>query len=354
MIRLLVAVLALPVSVFAGGVSWEIRTLGGYDSNPAGYAGSGAQGVGWTQVTLGWSSPTKSGDGKYSLTYTGSVYSFVPESDWSAHQHKVSAQYTGRTGDGLVLGASAAVAGNWNHPTFSAYSYHEFLGSGWLRTSAAKWPFEAQIKLSSRTYPESPAFDFRQVAFELSGRHQWPTRTTLRMSASYMARTYPTTTIDDLIAGRTQGSSNQYYASALLSQGLTEKTGLRLTSWLAKGKGESRWREDYWQVLDDPLAATGFGGRAQVSCLAPAGTILRPYVGGQWLRQAYVTSAGEHDERTDRLGEAGLVLEGLLPWTAAGRSFSWSLELNGTDQRSDDPDYAYRRLTAMFGLKYAW
>lgn len=344
--------LLAPAAVAAGELSWQVQTIGGYDTNPAGFAGSQAQGVGWTQMKLGWDRPTD--EGKLSLAYTGSVYSFVPESDWTAHQHTVSASYSDYRAHGFLLGMSGEVSGNWNRPAYSAYSYYELGWSGWMRSSTGAWPVEARMELGSRAYPESGAFDFRKIAFEFSARHQWQTRTTLMLNAGYTTRSYSNTTIDDLLAGRTQGSSYQYQTSALVGQGLTEKTGLRLSGWAVKGDGESRWREDYWQVLDDPLARTGFGGRIQLSWLAPAALTARGYVGGQRLREKYVTVEGNHSDRLDRFGEAGVIVEGLLPWTAAGRVFSWSLELNAARQTSDDTQYVYERVAAMVGIKYAW
>lgn len=349
---LLAGFLLAPCVVFSGQFSWELNTLGGYDSNPAGFAGSAAQALGWTKVKLGWETPTD--EGNVSLGYAGSVYSFVPESDWTAHQHAATLGYSGTWSGDLLVGTSGQVSGNWNRPAYSAYSYHEFNWTGWARSKIGEWPYEARIELGSRTYPESGEFDFRKIGLEVSTRHQWPTRTNLIVTAGYNARSYPTATIDDLIAGRTQGSSYQYLASAAFAQGLTEKTGLRLSGWAVTGDGESRWREDYWQVLDDPLARTGLGGTAQLSWLAPGALTVRSYVGGHRVRETYVRADGLHSERHDRLGEAGLVIEGLLPWTAAGRIISWSLDLNAVTHGSDDPAYSYDRAAVMLGVKYAW
>lgn len=350
--RSLVWALLVPTVLTAGELSWEVNTVGGYDTNPAGFAGSQAQGMGWTQAKIGWD--TKTDEGRFSLDYTGSVYSFVPQSDWTAHQHAISATYAEQWTDDVLLGMNGEVGGNWNRPAYSAYSYYEIRWNGWARSSIGQWPVEANVEVGSRSYPESETFDFRKIGLDFSTRHQWPSHTTLILNAGYAARSYPTATIDDLIAGRTRGSSYQYHAGAVLGQGLTEKTGLRVSGWTAKGEGESRWREDYWQVLDDPLARTGFGGRLQLSWLAPAALTMRTYLGGGRLTEQYVTAEGDHARRLDRLAEAGIVVEGLLPWTAAERVFSWSLDLNATRQASDDPDYAYDRLSVMFGLKYAW
>ena len=149
-------------------------------------------------------------------------------------------------------------------------------------------------------------------------------------------------------------TSRRVRGTAFVSQGLTESTGLRLSGWVQDGNGRSRWTDDYWDVLDDPLGRTGFGARMQFSVLAPAGATVRFYAGGERVDIAYVTADGAYGTRSDGSLTTGILAEGLLPWSAGGRYIRWNAEVGAERRSSDDSNYSFQKLKTTFGLRYAW
>ncbi len=342
----------LPFAVQAGSFSGEIRTLGGYDSNPSGYTGGEAQGLGVTQAKLSWRAPFGDASGAFGLTYLGNLSAFAPRSEWTAHSHEVSGTFSRDLEDNLIAGFRGGAGGNWNRPSYDAYSYREFFGEGWAQTELDGWPVYASLAGNYRNYPASPSFDFREFTLTAYTSRYWATRTTFRLTFSAAERTYITQTIEDFFAGQTNAMSSQFQISALASQGLTDRSGLRFSGWVVSGSGRTRWRDDYLEAMDDPLATRGAGGRVQFSVLAPLSLTFRTYVGAQRTTQAYVTQTGDYGDHTDTIGEAGVVLEGKLP--QASSRLSWSMELNTQRRTSNDPTYAFDRTALTVGVKYAW
>ncbi|HRS94563.1 MAG TPA: hypothetical protein P5179_04750 [Candidatus Latescibacteria bacterium] len=342
----------LPFAVQAGSFSGEIRTLGGYDSNPSGYTGGEAQGLGATQAKLTWRVPLGDASGDFRVTYLGNLSAFTPRSEWTAHSHELSGAFSQDLEDNLNVGFRGGAGGNWNRPAYDAYSYREFFGEGWAQTELDGWPVYASLAGNYRNYPASPSFDFREFTMTAYTSRYWATRTTFRLTFSATERTYITQTIEDFFAGQTNATSSQFQISALASQGLTDRSGLRFSGWALSGSGRTRWRDDYLEAMDDPLATRGVGGRVQFSVLAPLSLTFRTYLGGQRTTQAYITQTGEYGDHTDTIREAGVVLEGKLPRIST--RLSWSTELNAQRRTSSDPTYAFDRAALTVGVKYAW
>lgn len=343
----------LPGVVLAGGVTGSVRVGGGYDSNPSALATGTTEVIGWTQAQVGWRAAKQGGI--ISVGYTGGAYSFLPESDWSAHRHALDVAYTAlKRGDEPTFEAGASIAGTWNHPTYRAYSTHDFAAFASVGGNVGLWPAKARCDYTIQDYPSSSDFDHADLAITVTGRRRWPTRTSLWLTASYTDRSYTTRTLDDVAAGRTNPGSRLGEIDVALSQGLTAITGLRVSGFARQGAGRSRWRSDYWLVLDDPLATSGAGGRAQVSVLGPARLTFRGYVGGQRVSVAYVSADGLDAERTDGQVQGGVIVEGTLPWMPASHSINWSAEFCRTHQSSSDANFSHRRTAAMLSLSYAW
>jgi hypothetical protein len=349
----LTACLLSPIA-WAGTITGQLQTVGGFDSNPAGYTGAEAQGVGSSQLQLGWRAPYSDGDGEVRLTYLGGVSAFAPQSDWTAHNHELRGAFNRKLDGDLRVGALASISGTWNRPAYEAYTYRQYSAEGWAQTKLDDIPLYASVEGVVRKFPESPAFDYREFSATTYTTRQWDTRTTLRLTLKGTGRTYTTQTLEDFFAGQTNATSSQFQVGVLVSQGLTDRTGLRLTAWGLRGSGETRLRDDYAASMDDPLAQRGAGGRIQLSTLAPAMMTFRTYVGAQSTTAAYITMLGDYGEHTDNVGEAGVILEGPAPWVTTASPLTWNIELNAQRQTSTDAIYTFNRASVMVGLKYAF
>ncbi len=345
------AALALAAPSFAGELTWGVSTVAGIDTNPAGYSDADAQGLGWSQLSVGWENPGERG--RTSLAYKGSFYSFVPNTDWTAHQHGGEISWSRRVSEKVLFGAEGGARINLNRPAYEAFDYHELSVGGFARFASA-WPVRLSLTHTSRSYGNSPEFDYGQYDIDASVTHTFPTRTSVKLSGELASRDYAQVTYLDLLGSGEAPTSWRWQLSGRLGQGLTESLGLKVTGWLARGEGQSRWRDDYWQVMEDPLANSGIGGTAQLSWLAPLGVTVRGYTNAERREESYVDSEGYDALRLDRRFRVGTALEGVLPWVAGGRAFSWTIDMGATVQRSDDALYSYERFSAIAGLGYRW
>ncbi len=352
LVRMGLTMLLAPASIIAGELTGQVSIGGGYDTNPAGYYSIDPQALGWTRLALDWRSAFDRGTA--AIEYRGNAYSFVPQSSWSAHGHALDASWSETTLSGLKREFGVGGQGNWNDPIYAAYTYRELSSFGGVKASVGNSPVELAVRIRRRWYPESPEFDHRQLSLAANARRSLPTRTTIGVGADIMGRTYTTQTSEDIYAGIESATSRRVRGTAFVSQGLTESTGLRLSGWVQDGNGRSRWTDDYWDVLDDPLGRTGFGARMQFSVLAPAGATVRFYAGGERVDIAYVTADGAYGTRSDGSLTTGILAEGLLPWSAGGRYIRWNAEVGAERRSSDDSNYSFQKLKTTFGLRYAW
>ncbi len=353
-ILLIIASCALCSSATAGTFSGQVNVSGGFDANPTGYSGGEAQSIGSTTLELGWTSPVGGPAGSFSLNYSGAGSAFAPASDWTTHNHTLSAGYERGVTDILLVGLQGGVGGTWNRPAYDAYSCRQASGEFWAQAFLGPVPLFASVGGLVCKYPSSEEFNFRELTVSGFTSFQFPTRTTARLAVLRTGRTYTTQTLEDILAGIDKATSSQLQASVQLSQGLTDESGLMLSAWVLSGSGESRWRDDYAQAMDDPLSAGGMGGRLQFSTLAPAMMTFRTYAGFARTTTSYVDALSQYAERTDNVSELGAILEGPVPGLSQVSKLTWSAELNGRRQTSGDPLYTFNTASIVAGLRYAW
>ena len=352
LLRLIWIILAVSGTAAAGTLNWGIITSTGFQSNPTGTSDADAQGLGWTQFNIRWIEPESWGS--LSIKYAGSAYAYVPRTQWAAHRHIGQVGLLKAVTPAVTAGSILRFSASRNHTDYTSYDYNETTGRIWLRGRLTPFRYNLNARYDIRRFSNSPEFNYDQTSFSGSISRSWQTRTSAKLTATFRAREYAELTIDDIANGREQGTSRQFMLSGRVSQNVDSATGLKLTGWYARGTGTSRWQDDYWLYMDDPLARSGYGGRIQVSHLIPAGITARLYTGGSWNEDSYVDSEGYDAIRRDKVGEAGIIIEGMLPWAAASRAFSWSLEGTGTIQRSSDPYYDCNELSIMAGIEYNW
>lgn len=349
--RSLALILFAANATFASDVSWRIIGGGGYDTNPAGYSVDDPQALGWTQLDVEWSE--RISQGVMAISYSGNGYSFVPNSTWSAHEHAVGVRYASQSSHSFSWSIGAEARSSWNHPDFAAYSFRE-LGAKSSITFVTQLPVSLSYEATIRDYGNSPEFNYHQHGITGATRHSFATRTAVGMSAGFTYRTYTTQTLDDLYFGVDHSTGRRLRVAGFVSQNIVETTGIRLSGYAQSGSGNNRWRDDYWQVLGDPLASTGFGGRLQVSWLAPFNLTLRPYLSFDRVEETYVDEIGSDAERLDRRVSGGTVIEGNLAWLVADRLVGFTIDAGAKRQRSSDPLYTHEQFSVLFGIRYAW
>jgi hypothetical protein len=349
--RLAVFVLLAANSSFGSDVSWKIVGGGGYDTNPAGYAVNDPQALGWSQLDVEWSDRVD--QGMFEAFYSGNGYSFIPNGAWSAHEHTVGARYTDQSLQSFSWQIGAHATGSWNHPDYEAYSFREFGGNGSI-TLAKRVPMSLTYDATVRQYGTSPEFNYHQHELTGATRYSFSTRTVLGLSGKFAYRVYTTQTLDDLRIGNDGSTSRQTRITGFVSQNIVETVGIRVLGYVQSGTGANRWRDDYWQVLGDPLATSGFGGRVQLSWLAPFNLTLRPYLALDRVDETYVDDLGYDANRQDRRVSGGTIVEGSLPWLVADRLVSFTVDASTKRQRSSDPLYSYEQFSLLFGFRYAW
>jgi hypothetical protein len=336
----------------ASDLRWTLSSGGGFDSNPAGYDQADMQALGWSKLNTRWSKDLESGSVR--IAYDGIGYSYLPESAWSGHRHGLTATYQSAVSSDFRYDLGTTVAGSWNHPDFTAHSYREIEGHAATLSKHAGWNAVTKLKLGVRSYPESPEFDYRHVTLSATARRSFVTRTTIGGGVEFASRLYTTQTIEDTFDGILNARSSRYRVDGFLGQGLTTATGIKFSLYAENGNGRSRWRDDYWQVLDDPLATSGIGGRIQLSWLAPAGLTIRTYGELDALDESYIASDGAYARRDDdRLG-GGVSMQGILPWFTGSNSTSFTVGVETERNWSTDASYSYEQLSVMAGLMYAW
>ncbi len=349
--RSVVIVLLAANTSFASDISWRIVGGGGYDTNPAGYAVNDPQTLGWTQLDVEWSERVD--PGVFAVHYSGNGYSFVPNGSWSAHEHTIGTRYSDQSLQQISWEISAQAKGSWNHPDYEAYSFRE-LGVNGSITYIARVPVSFTYDATVREYTSSPEFNYHQHVITGATRHSFATRTAVGVSGEFAYRVYTTRTLDDLFVDNGGSTSHQYRATGFVSQNIAETVGIRLLGYAQLGSGNNRWRDDYWQVLGDPLATSGFGGRLQLSWLAPFSVTLRPYLAFDRTNETYVNELGYDSERLDRRVSGGTIVESSLPWLVADRLVRFTVDAGAKRQRSSDPLYTYEQISVLFGLRYAW